>query len=144
MTLVPSQFYDDSCAGEYLAQVVDKLSPEEVHSVYLKDWEAYCVFQGEEPVLCRMLQSLASFEEYNKISCCLENGRLSLAIAQGRSLLLANSYACSDFTSALYYILLAMKSLQLNPEVSTVCFSSPLEEEQSMLLYHYFKAVRQL
>ena len=36
-----------------------------------------------------------------------------------------------------------MKSLQLNPEVSTVCTRMPLSAEQEISLYRYFKAVEQ-
>ena len=64
-----------------------------------------------------------------------------MAIAQGRSLLLANSYPAPDFVTAQYYILLAMKSLQLNPEVTTIRFRTPITADQEMALYRYFKAV---
>ena len=37
-----------------------------------------------------------------------------------------------------------MKQLQLNPEVSTVHFRTPLDMDSSMSLYRYFKAVVQL
>ena len=37
-----------------------------------------------------------------------------------------------------------MKKLQLNPEVSTISFRTPLDAEQEMSLYRYFKAVEQL
>ena len=43
-----------------------------------------------------------------------------------------------------YNIFLAMKKLQLNPEVSTICFRTPLDEEEEMSLYRYFKNVEQI
>ena len=73
-----------------------------------------------------------------------KEGRLYLAIAQGKSLLLANTYEAPDFTSAEYYIFLAMRSLQLNPEVSTICLASPVSPEEEMSLYRYFKTVEPL
>jgi hypothetical protein len=39
---------------------------------------------------------------------------------------------------------MAMKKLQLNPEVSTICFRTELQEEQEMSLYRYFKNVEQI
>jgi hypothetical protein len=70
-----------------------------------------------------------------------QDGILSMAIAQGKSLLLANSYQAPDFTTAQYYIYSALKSLQLNPEVTTIHFRHPLPEDAEMSLYRYFKAV---
>ena len=72
------------------------------------------------------------------------DGYLYLVIAQGKSLLLCNSYQAPDFTSAEYFIFLALKKLQLNPEVTTICFRTPLTEEQEMSLYRYFKSVESL
>ena len=72
------------------------------------------------------------------------DGVLYLVIAQGKSLLLCNSYQAPDFTTAEYFIFLAMKKLQLNPEVSTIAFRTPLGEEDRMSLYRYFRNVDQL
>ena len=66
---------------------------------------------------------------------------MSIAIAQGRQLLLCNSYPAQDFTTAEYYLFLAVKSLLINPEMSTVCFMSALSDEEEMSLYRYFKSV---
>ena len=34
-----------------------------------------------------------------------------------------------------------MKRLQLNPEVSSITFTTPLKEEEEMSLYRYFRGV---
>jgi hypothetical protein len=65
-------------------------------------------------------------------------------IAQGKSLCLANVYLAPDFTTAEYFLFLGLKRLQLNPEVSTAHFRTPLDLEQEMSLYRYFKSVVQL
>lgn len=145
-TLVPSDFYNDDCAREYLAQVVVMDGTEEVNSVFLEEFSSWLVYagaEGEYPELYYILRSLYSCTEYNKILCSWEDGEIALAIAQGKTLLLANSYPAPDFTTAQYYIFLAMKSLQLNPEVSTICWLKPISEEEEMSLYRYFKSVNQ-
>ena len=91
-----------------------------------------------------ILRDLGSCQEYNKILATYAEGYLYLAIAQGNSLLLCNVYAAQDFTTALYHLLLCMKRLQLNPEVTTVCFRTPLDPSAEMSLYRYFKAVVEL
>ena len=104
----------------------------------------YSVSGGEEeslPELFHVLGSLPGCPEYNKVVASYGDGYLRLGIAQGQTLLLANEYRAADFTTAQYYIFLAMKSLQLNPEVTTICFRSELGKEDEMSLYRYFKAV---
>ncbi len=96
------------------------------------------------PEMYYLLCSLESLAEYNKIVASWRDGWLHLVIAQGKSLRLANVFQAPDFTTAEYFIFLCMKQLQLNPEVSTVCFRTPLESDAEMSLYRYFKAVVQL
>ena len=91
-----------------------------------------------------MLGDLRNLQDYNKVLASYADGYLYLVIAQGKSLLLCNSYPAPDFTTAEYFIFLAMKKLQLNPEVSTIIFRTPLNEDQEMSLYRYFKNVEQI
>ena len=93
------------------------------------------------PELYWILSDLKTLTEYNKIIASYKDGYLYLAIAQGKSLLLCNSFEAVDFTTALYHIFRAMKRLQLNPEVSSISFRTHLAEEQIMELYNYFKSV---
>ncbi len=96
------------------------------------------------PELYYMLRQLAALQDYNKIMASYKDGYLYLVIAQGKSLLLCNSYQAPDFTTAEYFIFLAMKKLQLNPEVSTITFRTELSDEQEMSLYRYVKNVEQI
>ena len=91
-----------------------------------------------------ILSAMTEIPEYNKIVAAYMDGWLYLAIAQGKTLMLCNSFQAPDFTTAEYFVFLAMKKLQLNPEVSTVTFRTPLNEEQEMSLYRYFKNVEQI
>ncbi|MGN0188194.1 MAG: DUF3822 family protein, partial [Candidatus Cryptobacteroides sp.] len=69
------------------------------------------------------------------------DGRLYLVVAQGRNLLFCNSFEAVDFTTAEYFLFLVLNRLQLNPEVSTVYFRSPLEASHEESLCRYFKSV---
>ena len=64
--------------------------------------------------------------------------------SQGRNLLLANVFRAVDFTTAEYFLFMAVRKLQMNPEVSTVYFRTPLREDEEMSLYRYFKSVERL
>ena len=96
------------------------------------------------PEMYYMLRELETLTEYNKIIASWADGWLHLVIAQGKSLSLANTFQAQDFTTAEYFLFLAMRRLQLNPEVSTVCFRTPLTPEAEMSLYRYFKSVSRL
>jgi hypothetical protein len=96
------------------------------------------------PEMYYMLKSLSALPDYNRILASYSDGVLYLVIAQGKTLLLCNAYQAPDFTTAEYFIFLAMKKLQLNPEVSTISFRTPLGEEEEMSLYRYFKNVEQV
>ena len=93
------------------------------------------------PELYAMVKSLSDIQEYNRIVASYMDGVLYLVIAQGKTLMLCNTYSAPDFTTAQYFIFLAMKKLQLNPEMSTINFRTPLSEENAMSLYRYFKSV---
>ena len=150
-TLVPSQFFDPASARQALAEVAPLKGGEQIGHIEIPQYDAVLVYATdgdsvvvEPPVIWQLLTRLPSCPEYNKILCRLADGRLDLAIAQGKSLLLANSFPAGDFTTAEYYLFLTLNTLQLNPEISTVCWLSPLTEEDQMSLYRYFKSVVQL
>lgn len=88
-----------------------------------------------------MLDSLESVRDYNKVIAAFADGHLYLVAAQGRSLLLCNVYEAADFVTAEYFIFLAMKKLQLNPEMTTLYFRTPLADEEELSLYRYFRSV---
>mgnify|MGYP003417551490 FL=1 len=96
------------------------------------------------PELYHMLMQVHSVQEYNKILASYMDGYLYLVIAQGRTLLLCNAFEAQDFTTAEYFIFLAMKKLQLNPEMSSIYFRTQLAEEDEMSLYRYFRNVEQI
>lgn len=149
-TLVPSNFFEATSARDILEEVVLLKEGEAVKYAEVPQYGAVLVYavESEEitalPELYRVLEDLPSCKDYNKIVASHKEGWLYLAIAQGGSLLLANVFEAPDFTTAEYYIFLAMKQLQLNPEVSTICMRSLLDVEDEMSLYHYFKSVEQI
>lgn len=151
VTLVPADFFNPAAAREALAEVAEIGESEIVKYVSLPQFGAvliYSITGGEDenslPELFYLLRDIESCTEYNRIFASYRDGLLNLVIAQGKSLLLANEFKARDFTTAEYFIFLSMKSLQLNPEVSTICWRTPLSAEDEMSLYRYFKGVEQL
>lgn len=146
-TLVPTNFFNPDKEREALEGVARLGEDCAVRHIDIPQYDAVLVYSVDgdsvvsAPEIAGILDKLPDCPAYNKILCSLRDGRLSIAIAQGKSLLLANSFTAPDFTTAEYYIFLAVKSLQINPEVSTICWLTELEPGQEMSLYRYFKSV---
>ena len=167
VTLVPANFYSKDNAKEMLAEVINLSDDDAAESIEIPQLASVLIYStaiGETlskvisqtvlktdgtkarilPEMYFMLRQLGNLQEYNKILASYMDGVLCLVIAQGKTLLLCNTYQAKDFTTAQYFIFLAMKKLQLNPEVSTITFRTHLEEDEEMSLYRYFKSVEQI
>lgn len=166
-TLVPNNFYKAEDAKTLLGSVCTLNEDDVVCSVEIEKLGAYAIYSlgsvsslasilyeslrrpdGNRgnllPELYYELRALENISEYNKIVASYDGALLNLVIAQGGTLLLCNSFEAVDFTTAEYFIFLALKRLQLNPEVSTICFRTPLSLEQEESLYRYFHSVEQI
>ena len=166
-TLVPAGFHTPENSRQLLAEVTSVSEEDVVDYVELPQLAAVMVYSlsvggalpkvlaetvlktdGTKakpmPEACAMLNQLNEIKDYNKILASYMDGYLYLVVAQGKSLLLCNSFKAPDFTTAQYFIFLALKKLQLNPEMSTLFFRTPLEEEQEFSLYRYFRSVERL
>ena len=167
VALVPLPFFDESSARQSLEDTVILGEDDEVRHAAFPEYAAELVYSlsvgemlsrtisqavhdtegGTAEVLPEMyyiLKDLQKVDEYNRIVASYASGYLHLGIAQGRNLLLANVFRASDFTTAEYFLFMAVRKLQLNPEVSSVYFRTPLAEDEEMSLYRYFKSVERL
>jgi len=167
VTLVPDAFFNPSDARQALGDVVSLDADDRVESVAVPSLAAHLVYSlsiGEAlsatiahmvsdtdgnpprvlPEMYFLLETMDSLPEYNRILASYADGYLHLVIGQGRNLLLANVFRAADFTTAEYFLFHALKDLQLNPEMSSICFRTPLSEEEEMSLYRYFKSVERL
>ena len=164
--LVPSQFHLPENSRQMLADVMNISDDEGVEYVSVPEFAAVLLYSNTVvgsisrvisetvlrtdgtkarplPEIYYMLKQLNDIQEYNKILVSYKDDYLYLVIAQGKSLLFCNTFKVMDFTTAQYFIFLTMKKLQLNPEVSSIFFRTPLDQEQEMSLYRYFRNVEQ-
>ena len=165
--LVPAGFHSPEVSRHMLAEVANINDGDHVEHVDVPQFGAVLVYSLSvgvtlakvisETVLCTdgskgrmlpeiyyMMNSMSDISDYNKIVASYMDGYLYLVIAQGKTLLLCNSFQAPDFTTAEYFIFLAMKKLQLNPEMSSIYFRTPLSEDQEMSLYRYFRSVEHI
>ena len=144
-TLVPTRFFDEKDPRCILSEIFPLEQTEKVSYIPVPQFDAVLVYAGEPvPVIYDMLGTLERCSEYNRILVSYSDEIVHIVIAQDSKLLLANSYPAVDFTTAEYFIFFAMKSLQLNPEISTITMMTPISAEEEMSLYRYFKSVEQL
>lgn len=144
-TLVPSRYFDEKDPGCFLFDVSTLNRDVEVNFVRYPEHDAVLVYSGSRlPELGSVLGKLASVDDYSKIVASYKGGCLSLAVSDGNKLLFANTFQAQDFTTAEYYLFGTLKSLQINPEFSTIRFCSRLSEEQKISLFRYFKSVEQI
>ena len=146
VALVPSAFFDPASAREVLSRTVELDQEDKVEYISLPEFSAELVYSLSQdlPELYYLLKKLPEIKEYNKIAASYGDGVLSLAIAQGDNLLLANVFEAADFTTAEYFLFMAVKKLQLNPEQSSLHFMTDLSGEEEMSLYRYFKSVERI
>ncbi len=166
-TLIPSGFFSAATARTMLSETVTLDDSDVVNYVELPELGAYAVYSVSDggtlssmlynavlrtdgsrgnifPEQYYLLKSLADVSDYNKIVASYADGYLYLVVAQGRTLLLCNAFKAADFTTAEYFIFMVMRKFQLNPEVSSIWFRTPLSGEEEMSLYNYFKSVETL
>ena len=166
-TLIPANFHKPELSREALADVVNLPEGATVEYVPVPDFAAVMVYSNSIggtlhkvlsesvlkvdgskskplPEMYYMLGSLSQISDYNRILASYMDETLYLVISQGKTLLLCNTYHAPDFTTAEYFLFMAMKKLQLNIEMSSVYFRTPLTEEQELSLYRYFMNVEHL
>ena len=166
-TLVPEQFHKPEFSKDILSEVVRLPEGAVVEYASVPEYASVIVYSNSIggtlhkviaesalrvdgsrckplPEIYYMLRSFNHIKDYNRIVASYVDGVLYLVIAQGKTLQLCNSYQAPDFTTAEYFLFMAMKKLQLNMEMSTVYFRTPLNDEQEMSLYRYFMNVEQI
>ena len=141
-TLVPSELFSEETARETLSEVVLLEEGEPLSFLDVPVCLAVRVYAGQRrPAVYDMLMSLCKIRHHNKIMASISDDVLSLVVAQGDRLQFCNCFKAGDFTTALYYIFMVLKKLQINPEISTLYFTSGnVSQEQLTSLFRYFKS----
>ena len=166
-SLVPKQFFSEDEASDLLSDMVRLPLGSTVEYAEIPEYNAVLVYSNSiggtlhkvisESVLMLdgskaralpefyyMLKSLSDITDYNRILASYVDKVLYLTVAQGKTLMLCNSFQAPDFTTAQYYIFLVLNKLQLNPEMSTIYFRTLLQEHEELTLYRYFKSVERI
>ena len=164
VTLVPSDFHFPGNERNLLASVAAVSDDDSVFCEPVPDLDAVLIWSsGPEsplagavvqtlklsgcqkvrvlPEVYRLLRHIPLVQQYNKVLCSYDGRVLCLVIAEGKSLRLCSTFRADSFTTAEYWIFDAVKSLQLNMEMTDIFFATPLSEEEEISLCSYFRSV---
>lgn len=94
------------------------------------------------PSIYPPLLSLPSFYDYNKVYINYTKGQIHIIIYEGTSLIYCNSFPAAYFNTALYFLFLALRQTQFNPEQTTVFVSGSINETDILQLSKYFSKIK--
>lgn len=147
-TLVPDSLFDREDTYKILADAVQLDETDKVYYKELPDQKAVLVYAAETeealPPVAGLLGALGRIGDHNKVAVGFEPDCITVVLAEGDRLLLANSYPAEDSATAAYFLFAAMKQFQLNPEVSTIYIDGTAPQGLIEDLFPYFKGVERL
>ena len=94
------------------------------------------------PAIFPAMKHLVNFHEINKIFFKYNKGETSIIAFEGKRLLFCNNFPAQHFNTALYYLFLAVKQIQFNPEQTTIFVSGSIPEIELMNMTKYFSKIK--
>lgn len=151
-TLVPGEVFTPQIAEEALVGQFSLNSGIDVSSYMLEKEGAVVVFPsspalqdtGALPFVVKLLEEADAIEEYNKVifHYCSKKKLSHTIIYAGEELKLVNSFRAESFESALYFLFLSIKGLQMNPRQCTVQVCCAISLEQEEIFARFFKGFK--
>ena len=150
-TLIPKEFFTPEQGREAMAEQFSLSESAQVHSLVLEKEGAVIVYsahgmpEGEvlPPFVAKLFSHARTIKEYNKVvfHYSAQRGISHIIIYAGEELKLANSFKVDSFESALYFLFLSIKGLQMNPQqcVVNVCWGIP--QQGIGMISKFFKGV---
>ncbi|MBQ0025336.1 MAG: DUF3822 family protein [Bacteroidales bacterium] len=146
-TLVPKEFFSEGYAAGFLASVTSLEEGSSVKNKELPAYKAVLVYTGEDSralEIERIVDALSRIDKYNKVVVNIGGGVVDIALAEGRKLLLVNTFPAADDVTAQYFIFAALRQFQINPEVTTVYLYGESSDSIKEDLFRYFYSVESL
>ena len=147
-TIVPASFFREDDSRNILSQAVQLEESDKAEYQELPEFQAVLVYASnpaeKSPAVLDMLLAVSSIGEYNKVLACYDGSSVTVVIAAGSKLLLANSYPAADCVTGEYFIFASLKQFQINPEVTTVYFYGDAPFEMKNDMFRYCKGVEKL
>lgn len=146
-TLIPERFFSQESASRLLSKVVPLEKDDSVKHIELPEYKAVLVYTGEDAsarLIADMVEASYKLDKYNKAVAHVGNGVVDVVVAEGRKLLLVNTFPAADDVTAQYFIFAALRQFQINPEVTTIYFMGEASDSIKEDLFRYFNSVESL
>ncbi len=155
-TLVPKEVYTPQLGKAALVEQFGLQGEYEFHETFHEKADAVMAYalpasgEGKNnvcskpyPFIVRLLQEMEEITGYNKVVFHYNpERRLShTIISTGDELKLANCFEADSFESALYFLFLSIRQLQMNPKQCTVRVCSCIDSGQEKTISRFFSGV---
>ncbi len=155
-TLIPKEAYTPQLGREALEQQFHIGTEDHIDTCDVCEADAVAVYcapgagcnasdvEKPLPLAAGMMQVVCGAEEFNKVAFhySRERGFAHIIIYAGKELKLANAFKVDSYESALYFLFLSIKRLQMNPQqcVITICWD--IEAAQREIAEKFFKGTQ--
>lgn len=146
-TLVPEQFFTAADARRILSKVALLEKDDTVKNIELPAFKAVLVYTGADAaarVIADMVEAASGIDKYNKVVAHVADGTVDVVVAEGKKLLLVNSFPAADDVTAQYFIFASLRQFQMNPEVTTIYFKGEASDSIKEDLFRYFNSVENI
>ena len=102
-TLVPKEFFSEEAAAGLLSATVLLDEKDSVKNMELPSYEAVLVYTGDDSralAISEMVKEAACIDKYNKVLARLGDGFVDILVAEGKKLLLVNTFPAADLVTA--------------------------------------------
>ena len=146
-TLIPQQVYTPQLGREALAAQF-LLGDEDAVGTYIPQGEeavvVYHQFQEGLPFVVRLMEEAAAIGDFNKVAFhySKEKAIAHIVIYTGSELRLANSFKVDSYESALYFLFLSIRGLQMNPQQCVVHICWNIDPAQKLTADRFFKGTQ--
>lgn len=146
-TLVPAEVFSEESAERVLAEQFSLEGDFCPGFLPLEKEKAVIVYRkmegkGESPLpfIIKLLEEASGIQGYNKVAFHYshQKGLAHIVIYEGTELKLVNSFKADSFESALYFLFLSIKGLQMNPKQCTVRVCWGIEEDRKDVFTKFF------
>lgn len=142
--LIPRQLYTDALGKEAFAAQF-QLEEDAPIGICTPDGKEIVVVYNQcgegLPFVVRLMEEASAIEDFNKVAFhySKEKGIAHIVIYTGSELRLANSFKVDSFESALYFLFLSIKGLQMNPQQCVVHICWNIDPAQKQTVDRFFK-----
>lgn len=155
-TLIPKQLYNKA-EGERVLQQIFSIGPSYIaQSIDITNHNAtlcYAVHQDTigktnsadkvYPFVYKLLSLINESNNYNN-AIFHYNSEINLChiiICEGKELKIANSFKCDNFNTALYFLILSVKKLNMNPKQTKIRVCYNITNNDAALMKRFFNGI---